>query len=613
MNEHSYICPHPNLPPEAGEGILKKSALPRLIALTALLALASIALSCGGEPTTIPSRQPPTLASGTPQPSPTAGAGPTSTPVATPPDALGEEYGGTLVLANRGDPPAGFDTLRTSSIALHHIGGALFGPGNLVMRCRDNMYVICPYLASKWVAGPDFREWTFTIREDVYWHDGAPFTVEDARFWFDLVYHGSATGDGIRAPAYFKGEMGDVESIEALPHDRLQITFRHRNPHFLDVLANPRFRIAHPRHLMEQRLEQGEASISPVDVGLVGAGPFRIERNERGSVVSVSRFDRYWEQADEDTPLPYLDGIDYVVMPDAFTMDVAFRTGRLDGGARGQGHYLTAERKDGYVRDLGGDVFFAEMEGGNFRLAFNVLKPGPWQDPAVRRAIALWIDKPPAIASALGGFGWTSPDLGPPNIPIPRHFINWPKFDIGPLDEKQAEAKRLMAQAGYADGFQMGHLCRALNTATCEFLKAQLTGLGIDLRLQLIEEGEWNRARLSLDYDSQQGRLTPSPIPEGTESVYGRYSRNPDAYAKHEDERVDDLYRLLRESLTFERRVEAWRDVERYLFVEQTYIVPIAESINVVPYRSYVRGLAIPTEDGHTNTDFATVRLDGKA
>ena len=128
-------------------------------------------------------------------------------------------------------------------------------------------------------------------------------------------------------------------------------------------------------------------------------------------------------------------------MPDAFTMDVAFRTGRLDGGARGQGHYLTAERKDGYVRDLGGDVFFAEMEGGNFRLAFNVLKPGPWQDPMVRRAIALWIDKPPAIASALGGFGWTSPDLGPPNIPIPRHFINWPKFDIGPLEEKQAEAQ----------------------------------------------------------------------------------------------------------------------------------------------------------------------------
>ena len=109
----------------------------------------------------------------------------------------------------------------------------------------------------------------------------------------------------------------------------------------------------------------------------------------------------------------------------------------------------------------------------------------------------------------------------------------------------------MMEEAGYEDGFSMGHLCRALNPAPCEFLKAQLAGLGIDLRLQMVDEGEWNRARISLDYDSQQGRLTPSPIPEGTESVYGRYSENPDAYAKHEDPRVDELYRLVRDALTF--------------------------------------------------------------
>ena len=122
----------------------------------------------------------------------------------------------------------------------------------------------------------------------------------------------------------------------------------------------------------------------------------------------------------------------------------------------------------------------------------------------------------------------------------------------------------------------------------------------------------WNRARASLDYDSQQGRHTPSPIPEGTESVYGRYSKNPDAYAKHEDPRVDDLYQQLRDALTYESRVVRWREIEKYLFVEQTYIIPIAESINVVPYRSYVKGLIIPMEDGHTHTDFATVWLDKK-
>jgi len=590
----------------------------RLAFLLALVAMLGFALSCGERPA-------PSLdgnLGGTPGPTETASPfdEAPSTSVASPSPAtsgsaagnLGTKYGGILVLANRSDPPSGFDTLRTSSIALHEVAGALFGPGNLVMRCRENMYLVCPYLASSWVTNPGFTEWTFSIRNDAYWHDGVAFTAKDAKFWFDLAYFGVKVGDKVRAPAYFKGEFGDVEEVEVLEHNRLRITFRHRSPYFLDVLADPRFKIAHPRHLMQKRIEQGEVSITPLDVGLVGVGPFKLEKYERGSVLRVRRSDRYWETTGEDN-LPYLDGIQYVVMPDPLAMDVAFRTGRLDGGARGQEHYLTSDRKQGYVRDLGQAVFFAEMDGGNVRLAFNVLKPGPWQDSRVRRALALWIDKRAAIPSALGGFGWTSPDLGPPNILLPigrAQFINWPKFDRGALEEKRAEAKRLMADAGYAGGFSMGHLCRALNTAPCEFLKDQLAGLSIDLRLQIADEGEWNAGRVSLEYDSQQGRLTPSPIPEGTEAVYGRYSKSPDAYAKHEDPKVDELYRRLRDALTYDQRVQRWAEIERYLFVEQTYIIPIAEYTQVAPYRTYVKGLVIPPEDGHTHTDFATVWLE---
>jgi len=525
------------------------------------------------------------------------------------PHGHAQQYGGTLRLATRGDPPAGWDPMRTSSIALHEIGGALFGPGNLVMRCRENMYAVCPYLATSWVADPSFRVWTFTIREGVTWHDGEPFTPEDVKFWFDLVFFGTESNGNVRAPAYFASEIGDAESVEVLPFNRVRITFRERNPHLLEILANPRFTIAHPRHLMEPLIRAGDVSVTPLDVGLVGIGPFALDDYRRGSLIRVVRNENYFERVRGGT-LPYLDGIDYVIMADPFAMDIAFRSGRLDGGARGQAHYLSLERRQVYDADLEDKVIFAEMEGGNFRLAFNMYKDGPWQDPRVRRAISLWIDRRAAIPAALGGSGWTTPDLGPPNLRVSRYFVNWPKFFVAPLDERREEARRLISEAGYAEGFQMGHLVRGINPQTGEFLKAQLSALGIDLELQIVDEGEWNRARVSLDYDSQQGRLTPSPIPEGTESVYGRYVDNPDAYAKHDDAQVDRLYRQLRNAITFQQRERIWYDIEHYLFVEQSYVIPIAESLNVVPYRSYVRGLAIPTEDAHTFNDHATVWLD---
>ena len=538
---------------------------------------------------------------------------PTTRP-ASEPDAtassVSTKYGGILRLADRGDPPSAFDPMRTSSIALHEVAGALFGPGNLVMRSRENVYQVSPYLARTWYSSPDFTEWTFVLRNDVLWHDGTPFTAEDVKFWFDLALFGYEVDGKIRAPAYFKGELDAIEEVEVLSKDQVRIKLNTRNRFFLEILADPRLKFAHPRHLMEPRLKAGNVSVSPLDIGLVGLGPFRFEKYEEGSVVRVRRFDRYFETDGQGNQLPYLDGIDYIIMTEPAAMDAAFRTGRLDGGARGVGHYLSEERMQGYIRDLGDRVFFAEMEGGNFRLAFNVLKPGPWQDPRVRRAIALWIDKEAAIPSVLGGFGWTSPGLGPLNPGKDKRFVVWPRFDTAPLEERRAEAKRLMAEAGYAEGFVMGHISRAQQPLGGQFLKDQLKGLGIDLQLEVVDEAEWNTGRVSLDYDSQQGALTVLPIPEGTEGVYGRFSKSPDSYAKHEDTKVDDYYRLLLEASTTERRIEVWRQLQEYIFVGQTYVIPIAEAIYVVPYRTYVKGLPVPAEDAHTHTDFATVWLD---
>lgn len=521
----------------------------------------------------------------------------------------GPRYGGILRLGNRGDVPAGFDPMRTSSIALHHVGGSIFGPGNLVMRCRENMYMVCPYLATYWTHNMDFTQWTFTIRPDVYWHDGTPFTAEDVRFWFELAYFGASAKGKTRAPAYFKGNLGEIVRIEAL-RGQVRVTLAHPTVRFPEMLLDPRMKIAHPAHLMKPRIEAGDVSVSPLDVGLVGTGPFKVVRYDPGIQVQVRRFERYWERDNQGRRLPFLEGIDYIVTPDPVAMDLAIRTGRLDGGARGEGHYLTAERQEVYERTMGDDVYLAQMGGGFFRLAFNMLRPGPWQDERVREAIALWIDSDAAVATALGGQGYVSYPEWPGRRYASYPSKLWPRYDRRRKGANRAEALRLMDEAGYADGFEMGYLCRSRHLVRCEFLQSELAGLNIALKLRIVDEGGWNRARFSLDYDTQSGANFSGTVPEATERAYGRYSRNPDAYARHEDPVVESFYRRLRGVGLPEQRRAVWRQLEEYLLIEKVYLVPIAGSVQLVPYRSYVKGLVIPPEDGHTHTDFATVWLE---
>jgi peptide/nickel transport system substrate-binding protein len=555
-----------------------------------LVGLAVVASACGG-PVAVGSDDTPTINARTPA------------------EDAEPQLGGVLRLGNRGYPPAGFDPMRTSSIALHHVAGSIFGPGNLVKRCRANAYLVCPYLATSWIHNMDFTEWTFNIRSGVYWHDGTPFTAEDARFWFELAYFGVTVDGNTRAPAYFRGNMGEIVDVTA---DRMAVTVTLAEPtvRFPQMLTDPRMKIAHPAHLMKPLIESGEVGVSPLDVGLVGLGPFRVSDLDAGVRVQVTRFDRYWEKDARGVQLPYLDGIDFIVTPDPATMDLAIRTGRLDGGARGEGHYLTAERLEVYRRAMGDEVQLAEIGGGFFRLAFNMLRPGPWQDVRVRRAIALWIDSDAAVVGALGGMGFISVQEWPA-AGLDRHpFVLWPRFDAPRMDANRAEAAQLMQKAGYGDGFSMSYLCRSLHLERCEFLRDQLAGLGIELEMEIVDEAGWGRARFSLDYDSQSGAGFASTVPEATEAVYGRYSGNNDAYARHEDTAIDRFYLRLRQATAIDQRVAIWQELSAYMVDEQVYVIPIAGTLQVVPYHQRVKGLVIPPEDGHTHTDFATVWLD---
>jgi peptide/nickel transport system substrate-binding protein len=536
----------------------------------------------------------------------------TVAPKPAPPVLAEPKYGGILVLANRRDPPAGFETLRFSNSELHYVTAKLNGGGHLVIPCRANVFEVCPGVAESWEHNKDFTQWTFKVRDGILWHDGTRFTAEDAKFWFDLVVGGAKVGGKTRSPAYFATGFGDVEKVEALDGNRLRVTLRHSVPQYLQTIYAGEYSIGHPRHLMQPRMEKGEIDVSPQDVGWVSIGPFKMLKYEKGSRVQVRRFDRYWERDAQGRQLPFLDGVDFAITSDPGSMDAAFRVGRVDGGALGTGHSLTKERQAGYIRDLGDQVWFAQLPSTRQNLNFNVLRTGPWQDVRVRKAMALWMDKEATITSVQGGFGHFYTILGPTNPYTSPDFMTWPGWNKATREQDRAEAKRLMAEAGYPNGrFRMTSLLRQTWVAEGEFISGQLAGLGIEVKFEVRDNAGEASGRLTLDYDSSQGGGAPfAVIPEQLEGSMTRYSISKAAAAKHEDPRVIEYFTRLKATTSFEERVRVWRELERYYMLDRVYQIALFGHVAVIPYRSYVKGMYVSQESVLNNLEFATVWLD---
>jgi peptide/nickel transport system substrate-binding protein len=500
--------------------------------------------------------------------------------------------------------------MKSDSYTLTHMGSAIQGSANLVKACRESLYETCPGLAEKWETNSDFTQWTFKIRDNVLWHDGAPFTTEDVKFWYDLGVFGVKAQGKTRTPSIFQVNMGDVKKVEVLPGNRVRVTLENPAPQYLVELREPRVSIAHPKHLMQPFIDKGEVTVAAQDVGFVATGPFKMLQYERGSRVQLRRFDRFWEKDEKGRQLPFLDGIEFAIITDPGAMDAAFRVGRLDGGARGTPMELTPERQAGYVRDLGDQVWFAVIASPVGGLNFNVLKPGPWQDVRVRKAIALWLDKEAGVKLLYGGAAVVGTLLHPKNPFTDPNFVTWPGYSRVNREGDRAEAKRLLAAAGHPNGFNMYIYLPRRWTDFGVFAQGQLTGL-INLELRLVDDATFQAGQLTLDHDMLWAGVSGGAIiPEATAVNFNAWSKTKYGRPKHDDPKVIDHFDRLNRSSDFNERVRIWREFERYFLAEQFYTVLVAGQNTTFPYRSYVKGMVVPQERIHEYLDFATVWLD---
>lgn len=518
--------------------------------------------------------------------------------------------GGIAVIANREDPPASWDPMFQTSISLAHVSTSVFGDGALVRPCRDDIYKVCPALAESWQNNPEFTQYTFKLRDNVYWHDGTKLTAEDIRWWVDLAYNGVTVSGKTRPPARYKAYFGNLDKVEAPDDHTVVFTLKTPTPYFLDLLASRNVQIAHPRHLMQPKIAAGDVMVSPADVGYVALGPFKVDKIEKGSIVQVRKFDKYWEKDEQGRQLPYLDGIDFPIINDLSAVVAAFRAGRLDGGTRGLGFTLKPEQKAALQQSMGDQVWFAELGGQRETLWFNTLRDTPLKDVRVRKAIALAIDKREGIQAVESGNAFLS-TLQNPKSPWPNpDWMSWPGYQAGSRDQDRAQAKQLLADAGVASGFETTLFGQRTWQAEEEWLQAQLATIGIKAELDLVDVATYNERAARHDWNLQTGKGATITFPEGLGVLIDQLSIANNAFAVHEDPKVHEFFTRFDTARNMDERVQIYRELEKYVLVDQVYGVVLYDQVQTIPYRSHLKGIAVPQEDITANLSFATAWLD---
>jgi ABC-type transport system substrate-binding protein len=442
------------------------------------------------------------------------------------------------------------------------------------------------------------------------WSDGVPVTAQDLAYWYQLYTQGITVGEKTRQQGTNAGTYGDVQTVETLDGNRVRITLGTRDPLFLEKIAYYRGgQVEHPYHLTAPEIESGNVDVTPVELGYVSSGPFVMKEYEKGVAIEVVRYDQYWEKDDAGRQFPYLDGVEYLITAEPAAMHAAFRTGRLDATARGRGFYIPPEMLPSYRDSLGDTFWLTERVGGDSpSMGFNTLIP-PFNDVRVRQAISLWIDRPSAIDAMGSGFGelrglltvkgFWNPDL-----------LTWPGYNAATKEADRAEAKRLLAEAGYADGLTFTMLGKTSAPVQLEWFQGALAGLGVDIKLELFGSASYEQKRSEGNWQASDSGIAEF-LPEGAYSRLAPIDIAPRTNVIHNDPKMADFFNRLGTLDTLEDRRALTQEMERYILRDQAYMVLTFLGVDLFAFRDYVNGVPIdPVGAFQKMTSFSRVWLD---
>ena len=302
-------------------------------------------------------------------------------------------------------------------------------------------------LAESWSHEAD-GAWVFKLRKGCVFQNGEPVTADDVKWSIEQIA-------GEKSTAYMRTQFQQIERIEIPDPATVKLYTKEPQATLPSWFGN------YNTFIIWRKSQPNEP---------IGAGPFRLVGQERGSSIEVAPFDKFYKPG-----IPKVKGIKFVVYADENLRNAALMSGDVDMIEYVPWQSMAAVEADPRLKlDI--------QEGPFMDVLFNGTKP-PFNDPRVRRAIAHAIRREDIVKVAF--FGRGKPLEGVPIVEGTPWYDD--KLAHG-WNYDPARAKALLAEAGFANGFQTTLLATAqfgMHKDTAEVVQQHLAEVGIQCELQL--------------------------------------------------------------------------------------------------------------------------------
>lgn len=418
---------------------------------------------------------------------------------------------------------------------------------------------VVPYMVSDYTVSDDGLVYTFSLHDNIVWHNGRPVVAADFKAgwerYLDANVGAQTAGvpweNVVGGPELFAGEAEELTGVQALDDTTLEVTLSQPSNTFLQDLAVPVTWVVPEEAVVAGSPEWVEDP--------VGAGPFKfVEWTPNVSLVLEANDDFFLGR-------PQIDRLEYVVVPDSSTALAQYEAGELDivgvppsALQRVSEDPVLSEQLAYFTR---AQLRYAGMNQDMFE---------PFQNVLVRQAFNYAIDDEVIVTQLLNNAWTPATGLVPPNIPQYNPDLEGYAYD-------PARAQELLAEAGYpgGEGFPVVELA-TLDTTQAEAVAAMLSAnLGITVEILQPERGDmidglWSGDRWQFFLFGWTAD-TPSASVWTYEMLYCGLDSN---FSNYCNEEVNSLIDMARTTLDMAESTDYWQQAEA-LAMDDAAMIPM--------------------------------------